>query len=59
MILGALEVEAAPPEQKARVEQKANRRTMRILQEGIAPSPNGAIGRKLAKLRRRLANGTG
>jgi hypothetical protein len=54
VILGALEVEAAPPEMKERVQRKTNRRTMRILQEGIAPSPNGAIGRKLAKLRRRL-----
>jgi hypothetical protein len=54
VVLGALEVAAAPPEMKARVEQKVNRRTTRILQEGIAPSPNGSIGRKLAKLRRRL-----
>jgi hypothetical protein len=54
MLLGALEVEAAPPEMKEKVHRKATRRTMRILQEGTAPSPNGSIGRKLAKLRRRL-----
>jgi hypothetical protein len=54
MLLAGLEVEAAPPEMKAQVERKANRRTMRILQEGALPSPNGSIGRKLAKLRRRV-----
>ena len=51
MILGALEVEAAPPEMKEKVHRKATRRAMRILQEGMAPSPNGAIGRKLDMLR--------
>ena len=54
MLLGGIEVDQAPAEEKAKVERKATRRAMRILGEGIPPSPNGAIGRKLEKLRRTL-----
>jgi hypothetical protein len=54
LLLGGLEVEAAPPGKKATVERKVNRRTIRMLEEGIPPSPNGSIGRKLAKLRRKV-----
>ena len=55
MVLGGLEVEAAPPEMKAKVERRAARRTIRMLQDGIRPSANGSIGRKIEKLRRKLA----
>jgi hypothetical protein len=54
MLLGALETEAAAPEDRAKVQRKTSRRAMRILSEGIRPSPNGPIGRKLEKLRRSL-----
>jgi hypothetical protein len=54
LLLGGLEVEAAPPGKKATVERKVNRRTIRMLEEGIPPSPNGSIGRELEKLRRLL-----
>ena len=54
-VLGGLEVEAAAPEVKAKVERRAARRAIRMFQEGISPSANGAIGRKIAKLRRKLA----
>ena len=37
------------------VERRAARRTIRILQEGIPASANGSIGRKIEKLRRKLA----
>jgi hypothetical protein len=53
-LLGAFEVEAVPPEKRDEVERKANRRAMRILNEGIRPSANGSIGRKLAEVRRML-----
>ena len=54
MLLSGIEVDRAAPEEKAKVRQKATRRTMRILGEGIPPSPNGSIGRKLEKLRQAL-----
>jgi hypothetical protein len=54
LLLGGAEVDAASPEDKAKVERKASRRAMRIMSEGIPPSPNGPIGRKLEKLRRAL-----
>ncbi len=46
MLLGGLEVKAASPERKAKVERRAARRTIRMLQEGIPASANGSIGRK-------------
>ena len=54
MLLGGIEVDRAPAEDKAKVNRKTTRQAMRILEEGILPSPNGAIGRKLEKLRRAL-----
>jgi hypothetical protein len=54
ILVGALEAEAAPPEKREQVERKGTRRAIRMLQEGIPPSPNGSIGRKIDKLRRSL-----
>jgi hypothetical protein len=56
LLLGGLEVEAAPPGKKAEAERKTSRRAMRILETGIPPSPNGSIGRELEKLRRQFRN---
>ena len=53
-VLGALEVEAAAPEMKKKVHQKAIRRTKRIMDKAISPSPNGSIGRLLARIRHRV-----
>jgi hypothetical protein len=54
MLLGGIEVEQAAPKDKAKVERKASRRAMRMLNDGIQPSPNGPIGRRLENLRREL-----
>ena len=54
VLLGGIEVDAAAPEDKAKVNRKTTRQAMRILEDGILPSPNGAIGRKLEVLRRAL-----
>ena len=54
VLLGGIEVDASAPEDKAKVNRKTTRQAMRILEDGILPSPNGSIGRKLEKLRRAL-----